>query len=89
VVYNPDSGEYLHSASTIPQYILDMFVHNEQKTGQCEILAADIPYYSLPELFCGRQVVHWIENTTSVACLIHGYSNKPNSALLFNAFNFF
>ena len=89
VVYDPDSGEYVHSAAEIPSHILDLFVRKKQKIGQCEILAANVPYYSLPDLFRGRQVVHWIDNTSAISCLIHGYSNKPDSALLVNAFNLF
>jgi len=52
-------------------------------------LAANVPYYSLPDLFRDRQVVHWIVNTSAISCLIHGYSNKPDSALLVNAFNLY
>ena len=89
VVYDPESGEYLHSASEIPSHILDMFVRSKQKIGQCEILAANVPYYSLPDLFRDRQVVHWIDNTSAISCLIHGYSNKSDSALLVNAFNLY
>ena len=89
VVYVPESGEFLHSSSDIPQHILDMFVRNKQKIGQCEILAANVPYYSLPDLFRGRQVIHWIDNTSAISCLIHGYSGRPDSALLVNAFNMF
>ena len=89
VVYVPETGEFLHSSSDIPQHILDMFVRNKQKIGQCEILAANVPYYSLPDLFRGRQVVHWIDNTSAISCLIHGYSGRPDSALLVNAFNMF
>ena len=61
----------------------------KQKIGQCEILAANVPYYSLPDLFRGRQVIHWIDNTFAISCLIHGYSGRPDSALLVNAFNMF
>ena len=88
-VYVPELGEFLHSSSDIPQHILDMFVRNKQKIGQCEILAANVPYYSLPDLFRGRQVIHWIDNTSAISCLIHGYSGRPDSALLVNAFNMF
>ena len=51
VVYVPELGEFLHSSSDIPQHILDMFVRNKQKIGQCKISAANVPYYSLLDLF--------------------------------------
>ena len=80
---------FIHSDSHVPDFVLDMFVAKKQKIGQCEILAANAVYYSLPDLFRDRQVVHWIDNTSAISCLVHGYSGKVDSALLVNAFNLF
>ena len=45
---------------------------------------------SAPADLCrDRQVIHWIDNTSAISCLIHGYSGKADSALLVNAFNLF
>ena len=89
VVYDPLSDEFIESDSPIPQYILDLFVKKKQKIGQCEILAATSVYSSLPALFRDRRVVHWIDNTSAISCLLHGYSGKPDSALLVNAFHLY
>ena len=89
VVYDPELGRFVHSDSHIPEHILDMFVRKKQKIGQCEILAANAVYYTLPDLCRDRSVVHWIDNTSAISCLVHGYSGKPDSALLVNAFNLF
>jgi hypothetical protein len=89
VVYDPEEGTYVHSDSHVPEHILQMFVRNKQKIGQCEILAAIAVYFSLPNLFRDRQVIHWIDNTSAISCLVHGYSGKADSALLVNAFNLF
>ena len=89
VVYDPDTGAYFESDSDVPQFILDFFVAKKQKIGQCEILAATAVYSSLPDLFRRRRVIHWIDNTSAISCLIHGYSGKPDSALLVNAFHLF
>ena len=43
----------------------------------------------MPETFRGRSVIHWIDNTSAISCLLHGYSGKPDSALLVNAFHLF
>ena len=89
VVYDPSSDEFYESDSPIPQYILDFFVVKKQKIGQCEILAATAVYSSLPTLLRGRRVLHFIDNTSAISCLLHGYSGKPDSALLVNAFHLY
>ena len=89
VVYDPDTGEFVHSDSNLPQHIRDFFVEQKQKIGQCEIAAAVAVYSSLPGLFRDRQVIHWIDNTSAISCLLHGYSGKPDSARLVNAFHLY
>ena len=46
-----------------------------------------MPYLSLPDLFRGADVLHWIDNTSAGATLIHGYSGKPDSARIANIFH--
>ena len=89
VVYDPASDTFYESDSMIPQYILDFFIKKKQKIGQCEILAATAVYSSLPEILRGRRVIHFIDNTSAISCLLHGYSGKPDSALLVNAFHLY
>ena len=89
VVYDPERARFFYSDSCVPEHVLDLFVHKKQKIGQCELLAASIVYTSMPELFRARQVIHWIDNTSAISCLIHGYSGKVDSALLVNAFHLF
>ena len=43
----------------------------------------------MPDLFKGREAIHWIDNTSAISCLLHGYSGKVDSALLVNAFHLF
>ena len=90
---DPDSGQWLYSESPVPMHILDMFVAKRQKIGQCEIAAAFMVYPSLahafPSSISRRRVVHWIDNTSAISCLLNGYSGKPDSALLVNAFHLF
>ena len=87
VVYDPERARFFYSDSCVPEHVLDLFVHKKQKIGQCELLAASVVYTSMPELFRARQVIHWIDNTSAISCLIHGYSGKVDSALLVNAFH--
>ena len=89
VVYDPDCRRFHYSDSPVPVHVLDFFVHKKQKIGQCEILAAAAVYTSMPDLFKGREAIHWIDNTSAISCLLHGYSGKVDSALLVNAFHLF
>jgi hypothetical protein len=65
VVYDPELDIFLHSDSPVPEFILDMFVRRKQKIGQCEILAAIAVYFTFPDLCRDRQVIHWIDNTST------------------------
>ena len=89
VVYDPELCRFFYSDSGVPQHVLDFFVRKKQKIGQAEILAACMVYTSMPDLFRGRSVIHWIDNTSAISCLLHGYSGKLDSALLVNAFHLF
>ena len=65
------------------------FVWRRQQIGQLEILAGLVPYLS-PAMQChiaGREVIHWIDNTSAKAALVYGYSGVPESAPLVHAFH--
>ena len=89
VVYDPAQARFFYSDSPVPDHVLEFFVQKKQKIGQCEILAASSVYTSMPDLFRGREAIHWIDNTSAISCLLHGYSGKLDSALLVNAFHLF
>ena len=63
------------------------FIERRQQIGQVEIAAAIIPYLTVPELLAGRDVVHFIDNTSAVAALSKGYSGAPDSARLVHMFH--
>ncbi|KAJ1629932.1 hypothetical protein T492DRAFT_1144838 [Pavlovales sp. CCMP2436] len=54
--------------------------------GQLELPAAVAVYYSLLCLFINRQIIHFLDNTSSVAGLLKGYSSIPDSARIVHAF---
>ena len=58
------------------------FVRRKQQIGQLEILGGVVPYMSVPGLLRGRDVLHWIDNTSAKAAMVHGYSGAPDSARL-------
>ena len=54
--------------------------------GQLELLAAVAVYYSLAAELRGREVIHFIDNSGAMACLIKDYSSDVDSARLVHAF---
>ena len=52
-----------------------------------EIIAAIVPYLSLPSILAGRDVIHWIDNTSALAAMLKGYSGSPDSARLVHTFH--
>lgn len=72
--YEPAASEYEHWRARA-QYI-----------GQLELLAAVAVYYSLAGELRGREVIHYIDNSGSMACLIKNYSSDVDSARLVHTF---
>ena len=55
--------------------------------GQLELLFAAVPYRTLPHLFAGRQVIHFVDNTSALAALVKGYAAAIDSGLIVNAYH--
>ena len=54
-----------------------------------ELIWAVVPYLSLPRVLAGRQVIHFVHNTSAVAALVKGYSKATDSdsGYIVNAFH--
>ena len=76
-----------HGAAPVPAELRAALVDRKQQIGQVEIITAITPYLSLPGILAGRDVVHWIDNTSACAALCKGYSGVPDSARLVHAFH--
>ena len=79
--------DFVHGSAVVPESFMQGFVRRKQQIGQLEILAGLVPYLSVPTLLSGREVIHWIDNTSAKAALVHGYSGVPDSARLVHAFH--
>ena len=77
--------DFYHGSAEVPESFMQGFVRRRQQIGQLEILAGLVPYLSVPHLLAGRDVVHWIDNTSAKAALVHGYSGAPDSSRLVHA----
>jgi len=54
---------------------------------QCEIAAATWAYFSAPDVFKSRRVIHFIDNTGALSALLHGYARKLDCARMVNSFH--
>jgi len=55
--------------------------------GQYELLWSAAPMASYPELFRGRKVIHFIDNSGACAALIKGYASAIDCGLIVNAYH--
>lgn len=72
--YAPAASEYAH------------WRERSQYVGQLELLAAVAVYYSLAAELRGREVIHFIDNSGAMACLIKNYSSDRDSSRLVHTF---
>ena len=45
-------------------------------------MAEILPYLSEPERFRGKDVIHFVDNTSAIYCSIKGYSSDADTAAL-------
>ena len=50
-------------------------------------MGALVPYLSAPGLLAGREIIHWIDNTSALSALTKGYSGVPDSTRLVHLFH--
>ena len=86
VVFDPASGNYWHSSHAVAKHTFDLFVPDKkQYIGQLELLAATVPYHSLPDcIFRNRLVMHFVDNQQALSAVVSGYARQPDNARLVN-----
>ena len=81
VAFDPDASCYYYSAYAVPRWVYSFFRVLLTYIGQLEILAVLFAYMTLPRfLVSGRPILHYIDNTSSMAGSIKGYSSKQDSS---------
>ena len=93
IIYVPgedgEEDEWIACTHVTPTEVVGAWEYRKQYIGQLEILYAVAPYFTVPEVFAGREVLHFIDNTSACAALIKGYSRAIDSGLIVNAFHAF
>ena len=88
VVYVPELQRFFYSYTSVPEWMKECWTPRMQKIGQAEILAAILPYLSIPvSQLHRRNVIHFVDNTSAISALLNGYSKAPDSAWMVNNFH--
>ena len=66
-----------HGSAPVSEELKEALIYRRQQIGQDEIIGALAPYLSLPRLLAGRDVIHWVDNTSAVAALTKGCIVRP------------
>jgi len=76
-----------YAAEQCPKWIYDSFIGESKKAiNQLELLVAVLAYRTFPETR-GMTGIHFIDNTSALSGLLHGYSSRPEMARLCNMFH--
>jgi len=88
VLHDFHTGVFYYGTATPSRAIVRSFSPNKKTyIAQLEALAAISVYFTFPELFMGRRVNHFIDNTVALSALIHGYSRAIDISFMSNAFH--
>ena len=81
IAYDPDDNSFWYSAYSVPRWVYPFMRVLKTYIGQLEILAVLFAYLTLPkQRTSNRPVLHYIDNTSSMAGSVKGYSPKRDSA---------
>ena len=88
MVIDPETGEARMAAAQPPWAVLSASWEADKKTyiAELEALAALSVYTTYPDVFAGRKVNHYIDNTVAQSAFVHGYARKPDLAKAVNVF---
>ena len=87
-VFDPITRLSFHSHYELPQWYYLLFAPGKKTyIMQGEGVGALAPLLSLPELFRGRSVIQFQDNTAALSALVHGYASKPDMSRIVNAYH--
>ena len=90
VVYVFDDDQFYFAHAPVPAWMVLAWTPGAQKIGQAEVAAEVIPYFSLPfDMLYERRVIHFVDNTSALHCILNGYSRVPDTSWMVNLFHCF
>ena len=86
--FDTRTGLHHSGHSEIPaDYMARHFKVRKTYIGVGEEIAAVGAFYSAPELFRDRKVIHFVDNAGSLSHMVNGYAGQPDSACIVNMFH--
>ena len=90
VVYVFDDDQFYFAHAPVPAWIVLAWTPGAQKIGRAEVAAEIIPYFLLPfDMLYERRVIHFVDNTSALHCILNGYSRVPDTSWMVNLFHCF
>ena len=80
VVYDTVSGARWSAGGECPPGIVESFQERLTHIGQLELLAELLPYLAHPGRFAGKDVIHFVDNTSAIYASVKGASSSADSA---------
>ena len=89
VVFDPVTGHVFYSCYQLPLWYFTEVFAPDLRTyiAQGEAVGALAPLLSMPQVFKGRSVIQFQDNTWALSALIHGYASRPDMGRVVNAFH--
>ena len=84
VVFDTARGRRFISECRLPPWVFSLFASSDHVINQAELLAMVAARLTFPDVFYGRSVLHFVDNTSALSAAVHGYSSKPDMAVLTN-----
>ena len=69
----------------VPEWLLAWLRPRGQQINHLEMVAAVAARTTFPDVLAGREVIHFVDNTTALSKAVHGYANEPDMANLVNS----
>jgi hypothetical protein len=89
IIHDPTDGWTVMASGRPDIDTVRYYMRRQRRTyiAQLEGLGMLAPYYTFPQRFAGRRVVHFADNTVALSALVHGYSASVDMADISNAYH--
>jgi hypothetical protein len=82
VIFSPRRRRPLGFTAIIPEHVVQSWLPKQQQIGQAEAFAPLVALCAWPELFRDICLLHFVDNTSALACFLKGYSSKQDTAAI-------
>ena len=84
VLLDTATGKRYEAESPVPRWVFSLLAGAEHSINQLEALALVAARLTFPDVMYGRACLHFVDNTSALSAAVHGYSSKPDMAVITN-----